>query len=886
MTMNPSLTILPESSARLRLAVRGAVQGVGFRPFVYRLANELGLTGWVNNSAQGVTIEIEGPRTALAQFQRRFPEEKPPRSFIQCCEVTWLDLAGYDGFVICTSETQGGKTALVMPDIATCPDCRREMFDPTNRRYRYPFTNCTHCGPRFSIIEALPYDRANTSMREFAMCPACQAEYNDPHDRRFHAQPNACPRCGPQLELWPGNVPAANGEPPRRLAAGNDALLAAAHVIRCGQIVAVKGIGGFHLFVDARNEAAVRRLRERKHREEKPFALLFPTLASVQRVCEVSSLEEQLLQSPEAPIVLLRQIANLGSQIGNAIAPGNPNLGVMLPSNPLHHLLMADLGFPVVATSGNLSDEPICIDELEALERLRGIADVLLVHNRPIVRHVDDSIVRVMAGRAMVLRRARGFAPLPITVAAGILPAVEPGFQPGGINEASLAVFGNFNVSPVVSIGPGGKMTSSTVLAVGAQLKNSIAFAVGDQVFLSQHLGDLETEPAHKAFGQAVDDLPRLYDAKPEVIAADLHPDYLSTRFALERQPPVPPLSISNERAGSETGTPQVIQVQHHVAHVLSCLAENEVELPALGVAWDGTGLGPDGTIWGGEFFLVTNEAVERVARWRPFRLPGGDAAAKEPRRAALGLLAGLPNNADKNVLHLQQKIVQSFSSNSLATLKIALTRGINAPWCCSVGRLFDAVAALIGLRQKLNFEGQAAMELEFAAESFATDAAYELGIVEGQSRNVIFHGKSEIVLDWAPMIEAILADLAQGVSVGEIAAKFHNTLVEAIISVAKRMGCQRVALSGGCFQNRYLLERAVRRLRAENFHPYWHQRVPTNDGGIALGQVVAARRSTVVCGSTSRSDPEPVIGPTKCCGWSDGHSRALLPRFTHPASR
>jgi hydrogenase maturation protein HypF len=809
--MNPSLTILPASSARLRLGVRGAVQGVGFRPFVYRLANELGLTGWVNNSAQGVTIEIEGPRTALEQFQRRFPEEKPLRSFIQSCEATWLDPTGYDGFLIRTSETQGGKTALVLPDIATCPDCWREMFDSTNRRYRYPFTNCTNCGPRFSIIRALPYDRANTSMRGFRMCPACQAEYDDPHDRRFHAQPNACPVCGPIIELWPSAPVVTNGKPPRRLAFGHDALLAAAHVIRCGQIVAVKGVGGFHLFVDARNDAAVRRLRERKYREEKPFALLFPTLAGVKEVCEVSPLEECLLGSPEAPIVLLRRICNPQSAIPDCVAPGNPNLGVMLPSNPLHHLLMAELGFPVVATSGNRSDEPICTDEFEALERLRGIADVFLVHNRPIVRHVDDSIVRVMAGREMMLRRARGYAPLPMTLQSEIQ-----------------------------------NPKSKIVLAVGAHLKNSVALAVDAQVFLSQHLGDLETEPAHQAFGQAVEDLPQLYEAKPEVIAADLHPDYLSTQFALARRPPARPDSIACPCAGSETGAPQVIQVQHHVAHVLSCLAENEVELPALGVAWDGAGLGPDGTIWGGEFFLVTHETVERVAHWRPFRLAGGDAAAKEPARAALGLIYEWADGDAALLLQCQRKLDVSLSGNDPGIITQMLKRGVNAPWCGSVGRLFDAVAALIGLRPKLNFEGQAAMELEFAAEGVVTDAMYELAMANTNGKSDIRNPKSEIVLDWAPMIAGIVADRAQGVSVAEIAAKFHNTLVEAIVSVAKKVGCHRVAKSGGCFQNRYLTERTVRRLREEGVHPYWHQRVPPNDGGIALGQIVAARRELV----------------------------------------
>lgn len=852
LTMSLTATNLKRPLARMRLAVRGAVQGVGFRPFIYRLANELGLTGWVNNSPQGVFIEVEGERTKLETFRLRLDAEKPPRSFIQNCEATWLDPAGFEGFVIRASENVGRKAALVLPDIATCPDCLRELLDPANRRHRYPFTNCTNCGPRFSIINALPYDRANTSMRRFRMCSACQAEYDDPNDRRFHAQPNACPDCGPQLELWPGAVTASPDNAPRPLAHGNDALLAAAHVIRCGQIVAVKGIGGFHLFVDARNDEAVRRLRQRKHREEKPFALLFPTLESVKEVCEVTLLEERLLQSPEAPIVLLRQISNRPSAIGNSLAPGNPNLGVMLPSNPLHHLLMAELGFPVIATSGNLSDEPICTDEFEALERLRDIADVFLVHDRPIVRQVDDSIVRLMLDREIVLRRARGYAPLPIPLKSEIR-----------------------------------NPKSEIILAVGAQLKNSVALAVGDQVFLSQHIGDLETEEANQAFRRSAAELPRFYDVRPEVIAADLHPDYLSTQFAVERPAPARPAGItSTSRAEAGLGAPHVIRVQHHIAHVLSCLAENEVALPALGVAWDGTGLGTDGTIWGGEFFHVTEESVERVAHWRPFRLPGGDAAAKEPRRVALGLrheLTHRATGADKTLCHMQQSFVSAFSPPELAALEAMLARGVNSPWCCSVGRLFDAVASLVGLRQLMRFEGQAAMELEFALDGCATDEAYHLPLVNREKAGV---------LDWAPMIEAILCDLKRGVSIGEISARFHNTLAEALVLVAKQVGCERVALSGGCFQNRYLTERGVLRLRAEGFQPYWHQRVPTNDGGIALGQIVAAQRelaqrSGAGCDNTSRSafESAETIKLATRCGWSEGNSRAPKQPVTQHAS-
>ena len=826
----------PSSPVRVRVAVRGAVQGVGFRPFVHRLATELALCGWVNNSPQGVLVEVEGERPVLEAFLRRLQTEKPPPSFIQSLETTWLDAVGFEAFEIRASSAHGQKTALVMPDIATCPDCMREILDPNNRRFRYPFTNCTHCGPRFSIIEALPYDRANTAMRKFAMCPACQSEFEDPQDRRFHAQPNACPVCGPQLEFWRGGVrpEAAAADLPAQgcshqvLAGGFDALLRAAEAIRAGEIVAVKGLGGFHLLVDAQNESAVRRLRDRKHREEKPFALLFPSLESITAVCEVSSLEVTRLQSPEAPIVLLTRIANRPASVVAAVAPGNPNLGAMLPSNPLHHLLLAELGFPVVATSGNLSDEPLCTDELEAVERLRGLVDFFLVHNRPIVRHVDDSIVRVVLGREMVLRRARGYAPLPVSIYAAVADSVFTPGDPSAIGPASC---------------------HQAVLAVGAHLKNAVALAVGGNVFLSQHIGDLETTQADQAFRRVIADLQALYAAPAELIAADLHPDYRSTQFALERRPPARRVaesapreragavlgapSAETQRAGSEPGAPQIVRVQHHVAHVLACLAENETPLPALGVAWDGTGYGTDGTIWGGEFFLATTDAVERVASLRPFRLPGGEAAVQEPRRSALGLLFEMQGAA----VFQRQELppVAAFSAAELSLLQTMLERGLNSPVTSSMGRCFDAVAALLGLRQRARFEGQAAMDLEFATAGVVTDKFYELPLV---TRHAL------CILDWAPLIREMGRDVQRGVAVGEIAAKFHNTLAEVIVAVARQFGLARVALSGGCFQNRYLLERTVARLRAEQFQPYWHQRVPPNDGGIALGQVLAAVRA------------------------------------------
>jgi hydrogenase maturation protein HypF len=750
---------------RLKIIVRGAVQGVGFRPFVYRLATELELNGWVSNSGQGVFIEVEGGRDSLQGFLLRLEKDKPPRAVVQSLESSFLDAIGHRGFEIRESENRGDKTALILPDIATCADCLREILDPANRRFRYPFTNCTNCGPRFSIIEALPYDRANTSMKRFTMCLECEREYHDPLDRRFHAQPTACPKCGPQLQLWDGNGAIVSER--------DEALRRAIGAVCEGKILALKGLGGFQFIVDARNKGAVARVRDRKRREEKPFALMYPSLEAVRIDCEVSRLEERLLLSPESPIVLLSTIRNPESAIAASIAPGNPNLGVMLPYTPLHYLLMREHNFPIVATSGNLSDEPICIDECEALKRLRGVADLFLVHNRPIVRGVDDSIVRVMCEREMVLRRARGYAPLPIHIKSEIR-----------------------------------NPQSEIVLAVGAHLKNTVALKIDNNIFVSQHIGDLETKQAYAAFGRAAADLPRLYDAKVEIVACDMHPEYLSTKFASQL-------------------TPTKIPVQHHWAHIAACMAENEIEAPALGVAWDGTGYGLDGSIWGGEFLLAVKDgSFERVAHLRQFRLPGGDKAVKEPRRSALGVLHEV---LGENVWN-EDLIRSIFSSDELSILRKMLEKNLNAPVTSSAGRLFDAVSALIGLRQRASFEGQAAMELEFKADVDLRDA-YPFTLTE----------KIPVVIDWEPAIRGALGDIKNGGSRGAISAKFHNMLVQSIVAVARRIGEPTVVLSGGCFQNRLLIERAVKRLREENLRPYWHQRIPPNDGGIALGQTVAA---------------------------------------------
>jgi hydrogenase maturation protein HypF len=773
---------------RLRIVVRGAVQGVGFRPFVYRLAGSLQLTGWVLNSKQGVFIEVEGGRAVLETFRDRLEREPPPRAVVQSVETSWLDAAGYEQFEIRESADDGHVSALVMPDIAMCADCRRELENPADRRFRYPFTNCTNCGPRFSIIESLPYDRPNTSMKRFEMCPACRAEHEDPHDRRFHAQPNACPVCGPQLALWDH----AGHEVARR----DDAMRLAGVAIREGRIVAVKGLGGFHLVVDARLEDAVQRLRHRKHREEKPFAVMCASVSDVERHAVVSREEARLLTAPEAPIVLLARRASDRPEIAAAVAPGNPNLGILLPYTPLHQLLLSEVGGPIVATSGNLSDEPICIDEQDARERLSGIADLFLVHDRPIVRHVDDSIVRVLLGRELVLRRARGYAPLPIPLRSPAPP----------------------------------------LLAVGAHLKNTVALTAGPNIFVSQHIGDLESRESSDAFFQVIDSLERLYQTSPPMVVADQHPDYLATRYAR---------SLGRD----------VTFVQHHYAHVAACMAENDLDGPLLGVAWDGTGYGLDGTVWGGEFLAIDAHLFTRAACLRPFRLPGGERAVREPRRSALGALHAL---VGEDVAGIDTATLRAFSITERTLLVEALSRGVNAPVTTSAGRLFDAVASIAGCRQRSSFEGQAALDLECAIRA-GVEEAYPFTIGDPPA----FLGESwqppPLVIDWGPMVHAILGDLAADQPPGVVAARFHNTLAAMIVATAGIVGAEQIVLTGGCFQNRYLTERTVAGLRQAGFRPYWHQRVPPNDGGISVGQIAAYLRSHRASVGNDRDSKTPV---------------------------
>ncbi len=751
-----------------KIHISGAVQGVGFRPFVWRIAHEEGVTGEVANTAEGVIISVEGDSAQVDRFLQRLQQEPPALARIDSIRVEPASLSNVTSFTIV--ESSGGvANTVILPDIGLCDDCLMELFDPSERRFRYPFITCTNCGPRYSIIEKLPYDRPNTTMKDFPLCPDCAREYADPSDRRFHAQPLACPVCGPQLALLDGdgNV----------LAEKDDALIQTILAIQDGKIVAVKGIGGFQLMVNALNEDAVKRLRLRKQREEKPFAVMMSNGGQVCDYVEADASAFAVMSGPEAPILLCRKRTDpLARQLPDAIAPGNPNLGVMLPYSPLHYLLMGSLGIPVVATSGNLSDEPICIDEQEALERLHGIADLFLVHNRPIARHVDDSVVRLVNDEVQVLRRARGYAPMPVRF------------------EQPLP----------------------HILAVGAHFKNTVALSVGQNVFLSQHIGDLETVEAHRAFRESVESLRGLYDHPLDAVACDLHPDYLSTQYAKSLDVPV-------------------IPVQHHEAHVVSCLAENHLTGPAVGIAWDGLGLGHDRTIWGGEFFRVDEDySCERVASLIPFPLPGGDKANREPRRAALGVLYTLLGEDifQRNDL----ASVTAFAEHELTMLKEMLSRGTNCPVTSSMGRLFDVVASLLDLRQILTFEGQAAMQLEYLLHGDIPDSKpYSFQWVESD--------QDVTRLDWRPMVRQILDNIGNGIACEIISRRFHDTLVDIILDATIRFGEKRVAMSGGCFQNRYLLEQAIKRMTENGFEPVWHRELPPNDGGIALGQVMIAGR-------------------------------------------
>lgn len=758
---------------RLHIILRGAVQGVGFRPFVFRLASEMNLNGWVKNSGEGVFIEVEGDRTDLDIFLYRVRAEKPRNAFISSFEYSYLDEFGYDKFQILDSESSNFKDAAILPDISICPDCLRELFDPLDRRYLYPFINCTNCGPRFTIITSLPYDRKNTTMVDFEMCDECKSEYEDPTNRRFHAQPNACPKCGPHVELLNNR-----GEV---ISSHHEAVKEAADFVKKGNIVALKGIGGFHLIADATSDNAVRLLRQRKMREEKPFAVMCNSIESVEYICRISDAERYMLLSPESPIVLLTK--RNARVLSSLIAPNNPYLGIMLPYSPLHHLLMRELSFPVIATSGNRVDEPISIDEHDALKRLSDIADFFLVHNRRIARHADDSIVRLIGGRQMIIRRARGYAPLPILVREKI-------------------------------------EKHSTVLSVGAHLKNTVALVVGNNVFVSQHVGDLDSYESMNAFKRTCKDLQELYEVKAELIVHDAHPDYLSTIYA------------------KQIGKPRHT-VQHHIAHIASCIAENEINGPILGVAWDGTGYGYDGTIWGGEFFVIEGNEFERFASFRKFPLPGGELAIREARRSALGVLFEIFGDSMEE--HVDHRVLNKFTLNEFSNLIKMLRRGINSPLTSSAGRLFDAAASISGVSDISKFEGQSAMKFEFTIDDEIIRDTYPFVVNESKSNVVNDFMIPSHIIDWEGIVLGLLNDVCNDVPVRYISAKFHNAMAGIILEIARLSGIKKVVLSGGCFQNKYLSEKTINSLTEDGFQPYWHQRIPPNDGGVSLGQAYAA---------------------------------------------
>ena len=709
---------------RLRISLAGALQGVGFRPFVHNLAVSMGIAGWVRNTGSGALIEAEGEETRINEFRRRLKAELPPAAMILAEEFSWLAQSGVAGFEIQASEPNELITAAMLPDLGTCPECLKEMRTRGERRHGYAFTNCTRCGPRYTIIEAIPYDRPNTTMAGFELCASCRAEYENPRDRRFHAQPIACPVCGPKLS---GSIESA------------------AAVLSDGGIVALKGIGGYQLLCDARDEGAVARLRERKLREWKPFAVMMPSMEELRRHARVSEEEESLLGSAVAPIVLLEAID--GADLAPAVRPGSPWLGAMLPYSPLHHLLMEAFPHPVVCTSGNLSDEPIAISDAEAHQRLGAVADTFLEHDRPVARPCDDSVARITAGRTTLLRRARGYAPMPVWTGRAM----------------------------------------PRVLALGGHLKSTVALAVGRQVVVSQHIGDLDSPESRDAFVRTIDDLCRLYGFKPDLVACDLHPDYFS--------------SVHASSFGCE-----VVRIQHHHAHAASCIAENGLEGTVLAVTWDGTGLGTDGTIWGGEMLLIEGGRFERVAHLRPFVLPGGDAAMKDCSRPASGILHGLGRPSAHSAL---------------------IERRLNCVETTSVGRLFDALAHLGGFTERNRFEGEAGLLMEAAA------------MRENGGRAVRMPGG-----DWRELAEKFIERPS--------ARMLHESLVEWIRETAEEAGVRQVALSGGCFQNALLVTLAVQALERRGIRVATHQRVPANDGGISLGQAVLASRESYRAEQTS----------------------------------
>jgi len=758
--------VLTGAGRQARIEVRGVVQGVGFRPFVYRLAHHYHLNGRVRNTSGSVDIEVEGAEKALRNFISDLQGKAPPVARIESVDATFHPPKGYTEFLIEPSLSRPGQYQLVSPDIATCADCQKEIFSPADQRFRYPFTNCTNCGPRFTIIEDIPYDRPKTTMRKFKMCPQCQREYDDPLDRRFHAQPNACPDCGPGLELVD-----SEGNPVK----SKNVMKTAAQLLKEGKILAVKGLGGFQLAGDATSQKAIKTLRDRKRRPSKPLAVMISNIKEIEQRCLVSDEERKLLQSPQCPIVLLRW--KQGSDIAGAVAPNLKYLGVMLPYTPLHHLLLKETGLPLVMTSGNLSEEPIAGDNDEALRRLKGIADYFLLHNRDIYARYDDSVYMVADSQPRAVRRARGYAPYPV-------------FLP---------------------------FKARQILACGAEDKNTFCLTRDGHAFLSQHIGDMENEETLEHFENTIELYKKLFRIEPEIIAYDLHPDYLATKYAVDT---------------GASASLKLVPVQHHHAHIASCLAENGVKERVIGVALDGTGYGSDGTIWGGEFLLADYRNFKRVGHLEYLPLPGGVAAIKKPYRMALSYLYTLLGE-DFDLAGLP---LAGIKPAEIEVIKQQLKQKINSPLACSAGRLFDAVSALVGVRGEIDYEAQAAIELEMLAPEKMKAGAYPFSIEEeGGMRVVKLKG----------LLLGVVEDIRDKVPVPEISLKFHYTVAEIVAGmcklIARESSIKRVALSGGVFQNRLLLKLATAALKREGFEVLTHRLVPANDGGISLGQAVVA---------------------------------------------
>jgi hydrogenase maturation protein HypF len=745
-----------------RLSVKGIVQGVGFRPFVYQLATALNLNGRVINTSNGVTIFLEGPIDAIESFIQRLTTQSPPLAHITHVAVEPLAPMGYTDFSISQSREASQRHTLISPDVSVCNDCKNELFDPADRRYGYPFINCTNCGPRYTIIDDIPYDRLKTSMRHFHMCRDCQAEYDDPFNRRFHAQPNACPVCGPQVVL--------HDREKKRIETKN-AIATTISLLKSGHVVAVKGLGGFHLVVDAENEAAVETLRQRKHREEKPLAVMSGDIKSIQQFALVGQENEALLQSRQRPIVLLEKKNDYA--LARGVSPKNCTVGVMLPYTPLHYLLVKDHFTALVMTSGNLSEEPIAIDNTDAFDRLRDIADYFLVHDRDIYLRSDDSVVRIVEGKQRFFRRSRGYVPVPVFLKRRLKP----------------------------------------ILACGAELKNTVCLTREDHAFLSQHIGDLENLATYEFFEMTVAHLKRILSIEPEIIAHDMHPNYLSTRYAMEQDQMVR------------------IDVQHHHAHIVSCMAENHVEQPVIGLSFDGSGYGSDGSIWGGEVLIARPDRFERAAHLAYIPMPGGAAAIKEPWRMAVSYLYGAYG---KDLFNRRLSFLEKLNESKLNIIVEMIEKDVNSPRTSSLGRFFDGIAAMVGIRSHVAFEGQAAMELEMATE-VSTGDLYEYA----------WSSEDTIRIDPRPIITGVVMDIEKGVTPSVISGKFHATLMAMFTDlcgvIRKASGISHVALSGGCFQNAILLSGLTRSLRDKGFHVLTHERVPTNDGGIALGQAVIA---------------------------------------------